>query len=128
MKIIAAIFLFAPVILAAPPRDAVPLDAPDWPMNYRLHLEGTAKVTLSDALTLSFDGPEPRDIAVEHPATGVPVLRVWCDGKLVRGPEEAPSLAKSGPMAFPGAKLDLGGDYTAMATFESSGQGTLFSF
>ncbi|MCB1275100.1 sulfatase-like hydrolase/transferase [Prosthecobacter sp.] len=109
------------------PRDALPLDAAEWPMNYRIHLEGAAKITLSDDLTLSFDGAKPQDIAVEHPADGAPVLRVWSGGKLVRGPEDVISLAKTGAMDFPEANLDLGSDFTAMATFESSGQGTLFS-
>ncbi|WP_345781102.1 LamG-like jellyroll fold domain-containing protein, partial [Prosthecobacter sp.] len=109
------------------PRDALPLDAPEWPMNYRIHLKGAAKVTLSDDLTLSFDGAKPQDIAVEEPAEGAPLLRVWSGVKLVRGPEEVASLAKTGAMDFPEAKLDLGADFTAMATFESSGQGTLFS-
>jgi mono/diheme cytochrome c family protein len=112
---------------AAPPRDALPLDANEWPLNYRLHLEGAAKVKLSDELTLSLDAKGPHDIAVEHPAKGAPVLRVWSDGKLVRGPEEVPALAKTGAQDFPDAGLDLGTDFTAMAEFESTGQGTLFS-
>jgi hypothetical protein len=29
--------------LGAAPRDSVPLDVPEWPLNYRLHLEGAAK-------------------------------------------------------------------------------------
>lgn len=111
----------------ATPRDALPLDAPEWPLNYRLHLEGAAKVKLSDELTLSLDAKGPHDIAVEHPAKGAPVLRVWSDGKLVRGPEDVPALAKTGAQDFPDARLDLGADFTAMAEFESTGQGTLFS-
>ena len=112
---------------AATPRDALPLDAPEWPLNYRLHLKGAAKVKLCDELTLSLDAKGPHDIAVEHPAEGSPVLRVWSDGKLVRGPEEVPALAKTGAQDFPNAGLDLGVDFTAMAEFESTGQGTLFS-
>ena len=112
---------------AATPRDALPLDAPEWPLNYRLHLKGAAKVKLCDELTLSLDAKGPHDIAVEHPAKGSPVLRVWSDGKLVRGPEEVPALAKTGAQDFPSAGLDLGVDFTAMAEFESTGQGTLFS-
>ena len=112
---------------AATPRDALPLDAPEWPLNYRLHLKGAAKVKLCDELTLSLDAKGPHDIAVEHPAKGSPVLRVWSDGKLVRGPEEVPALAKTGAQDFPNAGLDLGVDFTAMAEFESTGQGTLFS-
>ena len=48
----------------AAPRDALPLDAPEWPLNYRLHLEGAAKVKLCDELTLSLDAKGPHDIAV----------------------------------------------------------------
>ena len=111
----------------AAPREALPLNAPEWPLNYRLHLDGAAKVKLSDELTLSLDAKGPHDIAVEHPAKGAPVLRVWSDGKLVRGPEEVPTLAQTGAKDFPDASFDLGADFTAMAEFESTGQGTLFS-
>jgi mono/diheme cytochrome c family protein len=91
-------------------------------------LEGAAKVRLSDDLTLSLDPANaPHDIAVEHPAVGPPVLRVWSGGKLVRGPEEAPALAKASTAEFPDADLDFGADFTAAASFESKGGGTLFS-
>ena len=50
---------------AAAPRDSLPLDAPEWPLNYRLHLEGAAKVRLTDALTIPLDARGPHDIAVE---------------------------------------------------------------
>jgi mono/diheme cytochrome c family protein len=112
---------------AAAPREALPLDAPDWPVNYRLHLDGVAKVRLADDLTLTLDAKGPHDIAVEHPAEGAPVLRVWRDGKLVRGPEDVPALANTGAQNFPDAQLDLGADFTAMARFETKEQGTLFS-
>lgn len=121
-----SLILLASLSTAAP-REALPLDAPEWPLNYRLHLESAAKVKLCDELTLSLDAKGPHDIAVEHPAKGAPVLRVWSDGKLVRGPEDVPALAKTGAQDFPGAGLDLGADFTAMADFESTGQGTLFS-
>lgn len=113
--------------LIAAPRDALPLDAPEWPLNFRLHLDGTAKVRLSDDLILTLDAKGPHDIAVEHPADGAPVLRVWNDGKLVRGPEEVPSLAQTGAKDFTDANLDLGEDFTAMVEFESNGEGTLIS-
>jgi glucose/arabinose dehydrogenase len=112
---------------AAVPRDALPLNAPEWPLNYRLHLDGAAKVKLSDALILALDAKGTHDIAVEYPAKGAPVLRVWSDGKLVRGPEDVPTLAPTGAKDFPEAKLDLGADFTAMAMFEANGDGTLFS-
>ena len=67
------------------------------------------------------------DLAVEHPAKGAPVLRVWSAGELVRGPEEVRGLSQNGAQEFPDAKTDLGSDFTALAKFESSGSGTLFS-
>lgn len=113
--------------LTAAPRDSLPLDSPEWPLNYRLHLDGAAKVKLSDDLIFSLDAKGPHDIAVEHPADGAPVLRVWNDGKLVRGPEEVLSLTQTGAKDFTNANLDLGADFTAMVVFESNGEGTLFS-
>jgi glucose/arabinose dehydrogenase/mono/diheme cytochrome c family protein len=112
---------------AAPPRDARALDSPEWPLNFRLHLDGAARVRLSDEMTVELDAAGPHDIALEHPADGAPVLRVWSGGKLVRGPEDAPALAGTGAKDFPEVKLDLGGDFTAMASFESGSEGTLFS-
>jgi len=132
MKLLpAALLLFAPYLLAAPPRDAVPLDAPEIPLNYRLHVEFSSPaggaVRLSKELVVPLvNGPE-HDIAVEHPATGAPVLRVWSGGKLVRGPEDLMGLSESGAREFPDANLDLGADFTAVAKFETSGGGTLFS-
>jgi glucose/arabinose dehydrogenase len=127
MKHLLAFFTLQSLALAAAPRDSIPLDAPDWPLNYRLHLEGAAKVKMSDDLTITLDTKGPHDIAVEHPAKGAPVLRVWSGGKLVRGPEEVSALEQTGAKDFPDARLDLGEDFTAMAEFESTGQGTLFS-
>ncbi len=112
---------------AVPPRDALPLEAPEWPLNFRLHLDGAARVRLADELTIALDANGPHDIAVEHPAKGAPVLRVWSGGKLVRGPEDVPALAKTGAKDFANAKLDLGAEFTAMAVFEASADGTLFS-
>ena len=112
---------------AAVPREALPLDAAEWPLNYRLHLAGPTKVRLAEGLTLSLDAKGPHDLAVEHPAKGLPVLRVWSGGKLVRCPEDVAALAAAGARDFPDAKLDLGADFTAMATFEARGDGTLFS-
>ncbi|WP_395745299.1 DUF6797 domain-containing protein [Prosthecobacter sp.] len=112
---------------AAAPRDALPLDAPEWPLNYRLHLDGAATVKLGESLIIKLDAQGAHDIAVEHPAEGAPVLRVWKDGKLVRGPEDVASLAQTGAKDFADANLDLGADFTAMAVFEASGEGTLFS-
>ena len=109
------------------PRDTLPFDAPEWPTNYRLHLNGPAKVTLSPELSMNFEGEGPHDLAIEHPSEGPPLLRVWSNGELVRGPEEAPSLAASASAEFPAAALDLGADFTLMAAFETKGNGTLAS-
>lgn len=119
--------IFLAGLSTAAPRDSLPLNAPEWPLNYRLHLDGAAQVLLADDLKLALDGKGPHDLAVEHPAKGPPVLRVWSGGKLVRGPEEVPALAKTGATDFPDAQLDLGADFTAMAQFESNGKGALFS-
>ncbi len=127
MKYLLAVLALQSVSFAAAPRDSLPLDAPEWPLNYRLHLEGAAKLKLSDELTITLDAKGPHDIAVEHPAKGAPVLRVWSGGKLVRGPEDVPALSQTGAQDFPESKLDLGADFTAMAQFESNGEGTLFS-
>jgi hypothetical protein len=123
--------MFPLILLAtlttATPRDALPLGAPERPLNYRLNLDGAAKVTLSEDLMLTINSDGPHDMTVEHPADGVPVLRVWNRDKLVRGPKDVPGLAKTGAQDFLDAGLDLGADFTAMAQLESTGQGTLFS-
>jgi mono/diheme cytochrome c family protein len=120
--------LLATTSLTASPRESLPLDAPEWPVNFRLHLEGTAKVRLGDGLLLDLgEAAAPHDIAVEHPAQGPPLLRVWSSGKLVRGPDEIPSLSKSPAAEFPDAGIDFGADFTAAASFETTGGGTLFS-
>ncbi len=77
---------------AAVPRDALPMEAAEWPRDYRLHFEfsvpsgGTLRV--AQDLVVALPAGARHDLAVEHPATGAPVMRVWSDGKLVRGPEE----------------------------------------
>jgi len=113
-------------LCAAPPRNALPLTAESWPENYRLHVEGAGKVSWGDAFHLSLDAKAVHDIAIEHPEKGTPLLRLWTDGKLVRGPEKAPWLASQGA-DYPDAKLDLGADFTAMATFSTKADGTLFA-
>ncbi len=55
------------------------------------------------------------------------MLRVWSGGKLVRGPENLPALAATVGKDFPDADLDFGADFTALASFESAGDGTLIS-
>lgn len=109
----------------------MPLDAPKLPLNFRLHVEFSAAtagvVRFGESASVPLVKGALHDVAVEHPAKGAPVLRVWSDGKLVRGPEELPSLLASGAKDFPEAKLDLDADFTAAVKFESSGSGTLFS-
>src|SRR6187431_3036605 len=101
MKLIVAAFvLSAPLVFAAMPRDALPPDAAEIPLNYRLHVEFSAPaggaVRLGRNLVVSLANGTEHDIAVEHPATGAPVLRVWSGGALVRGPEEVTGLSQSG--------------------------------
>ena len=131
-KLIAVVVaLVAAVCDAATPRDAVPFDAADLPLNYRLHVEFSAPsggaVRLGRDLVVPLSNGAEHDLAVEHPAKGTPVLRVWSAGKLVRGPEEVRGLSQNGAQDFPEAKIDLGADFTALAKFDSSGNGTLFS-
>ena len=123
-------FLAALVTAAAanPPRETLPLDAPVWPANFRIHLDGAAKVRLGEDLSLSLEkSSSPHDVAVEHPANSSPVLRVWSAGKLIRGPEEIAALTTKTSGIFPDAKLDLGKDFTAVASFESKADGALFA-
>ncbi len=123
--------LAASLSFAAPPRDAMSLDAAELPVNFRLHVEfsspGGGTVRLGKDFAVPLTTGAEHDIAVEQPAKGVPVLRVWSGGKLVRGPEEIAGLSASGAAEFPDAKLDLGTDFTAVAKFETRGEGTLFS-
>ncbi len=132
MKLLAtALFLTVTLAGAAPPRDAMPLDAPELPLNYRLHVEFSAPAAGAIRWNKDFVVPlangVEHDVAVEHPAKGAAVLRVWSSGRLVRGPEEMPGLSQNAAQDFPDAKLGLGGDFTAVTKFESRGNGTLFS-
>ncbi len=121
--------ILASFALAESPRNAIPLDAPPslWPLNYRMHVEGATAIRLTDDFKIQLDAPGPHDIAVEHPQKGPPVLRVWSDGKLLRGPEEVPALTATASGVFPDANLDFGKEFTAMASFEAQGNGTLFA-
>ena len=127
IKCLLAVFALQSLGFAATPRNSLSLAAPEWPLHYRVHLEGSSKLHLTDDLTLSFESGGSHDVAVEHPAKGAPVLRVWSAGKLVRGPEQVPALGIHGPQDFPDSGVDLGADFTAMVQFESTGEGTLFS-
>lgn len=114
------------VALAATPRGALPLATGTWPENYRLHVEGASRVSWSEDLSIALDATLSHDIALERPELGDPLLRVWTDGKLVRGPEKMRGLAEQGG-EYPEAGLDLGADFTALATFTTKANGTLFS-
>ena len=74
MKLILSTLLAASFACAAPPRDAVPLDAPELPMNYRLHIEFSAPAGGAVRLGKDFAVPLAKgaehDVAVEHPAKG----------------------------------------------------------
>ena len=128
---ITAFTLFSATAIAVAPRDAIPLDSGEIPQNYRLHVEfsapSTGSVRLGPQLLSPLSSAIEHDVAVEHPASGAAVLRVWSGGKLVRGPEELKDSPAGGAQDFPAAKLDLGTDFTAVVKFESRGSGTLFS-
>jgi mono/diheme cytochrome c family protein len=129
---LASAFLLSPFALAAsPPRDSLPMNSPEWPANYRLHLElaeaGEAKARLGDDLVITLSDALEHDIALEQPPKGKPVLRVWSGGKLVRGPEEVDGVSRIAAPDFPEAKLDLGADFTAVVNFETKADGTLFA-
>jgi mono/diheme cytochrome c family protein len=126
--------LAAPAAIAAPappPRDALPLDAPVLPLSYRLHVEfaapGEGSVRLAKDLTIELPKAASHDIAVEHPAAGLPVLRVWTGDKLVRGPEEVAALAATGAEDFPDSTINFAEDFTAVVSFSATGNGTLFA-
>ena len=131
MKTLITLLALISVSSAAVPRGALPLEAAEVPLNYRLHVEFSAPaggaVRLGKDFAVPLANGADHDVAVEHPAKSAPVLRVWSGGKLVRGPEEIAGLAQHGAQVFPEAKLDLGGDFTAVVKFETGGQGTLFS-
>ena len=127
MKALLAVLLLAPA-LSGMPRNALPTDAPEWPENYRLHFDGPAKVRLADGLEITLAGGTRHDLAVEHPAKGPPLLRVWRDGRLIRGPEEVAALAAGIGRDFPDARVRFDADFTAFARFRTTAGGTILSF
>ena len=115
---------------AAPPRDALPPDAAEPPENMRLHVEFSAPAggaVKLGGMTIPLNNGTEHDVALERPAKGAQVLRVWSAGKLVRGPEEIAAAAGGGGTDFPQTGLNLGEDFTAVVKFEARGAGTLFS-
>ncbi len=113
------------------PRDAIPVMSKGHPQNYRLHVEFSSpqggSVLLSKDLSIPLTGAAAYDLAVEIPNDSTPLLRVWTDGKLTRGPEKIASFSEQLSLRFPDAAVDFGGDFTALACFTSLGDGTLFS-
>ena len=131
LHLASALLLSPSALQASSPRDSIPLSSPEWPENYRLHVElaeaGETKVRLGDDLVVTLSKALKHDIALEHPPKGKPVLRVWSGGKLVRGPEEVDGVSGGTASDFPEARLDLGADFTAVVNFEAKADGTLFS-
>jgi mono/diheme cytochrome c family protein len=110
MKLLIALFalLLGPVG-AAVPRDAVPYEAKEWPRNFRLHLEFSApsgvSLQLAESLEIPLSGGASYDLALEFPNGSPPVLRLWTDGRLMRGPE---TLTDVTPLPRPLLKLSNG--------------------
>ena len=121
----------APPSLPERPRDALPLDAANTPEDFRLHIDlsgtGGARVRLGSPLSIVLTGGGSHDLALEHPAQGPALLRVWSGGVLARGPEEVPAVARGGTVEHPGDVLRLDADFTAEIRFTSTGDGTLFA-
>lgn len=92
------VVLLVEVASAAMPRDGLPLDVAELPRDFRLHVQlgGNAggEVRLAEGVRIPLVGGGGHDVAVEHPKTGAPVLRVWSGGVLARGPEEVVDLEK----------------------------------
>jgi mono/diheme cytochrome c family protein len=113
------------------PRDALPVDPADWPAEWRLHVEFSGPtggaLRLTEELSIPLTGHAVHDVALESPASGPPVLRVWSGGELVRGPEEVPALATRGASDHPEAAVSFSGDFTASVGFQTTGSGTLFA-
>ena len=126
MKTILWLLGFGLAVQAGPPRNALPLKAEQWPQSYRLHIEGAKQVSWGENLSIALDPKVSHDIALERPEKGDPLLRVWSDGKLVRGPEKVATLNQSGG-EYPDAGLNLGADFTALSTFSTKTNGTLFA-
>lgn len=119
-----------PFSASAKPRDAVVPDAGSTPRDYRLHAAferpSAARFQAGPRFRIDLEPALRHDVAVEHPARQAPVLRVWADGKLVRGPEAVPALGRGGAADYPDARVDFSGDFTLFVRFSSEdGAGTL---
>ena len=127
LRLLSFPLLFVLPSLAAPPRDTLPLSSREWPDAYRLHLQGPAKISFSDSFALDFEHVGPHDIALETPNGKAPILRVWNQNKLVRGPEDVAALMLPNAKDFPDVALDFGTDFTALVRFDAIADGALFS-
>jgi hypothetical protein len=131
LKFLAAILLNTLPAFAAPPRDAMTLDAAEWPRDYRLHLQwetpAGATLRFGAGAVVNLTPAAAHDIAVEFPEGRPPLLRVWNDSALVRGPEDAPGLADTGAAVLPDARIDFGADLTLSVEFHARGHGALVS-
>jgi hypothetical protein len=129
----AASVLFALMVFwlpaAPPPRDAIAPNSGETPPNFRLHVElrrpAKLAVRLDADTALTLPEAIEHDVAVERPPRGMPVVRVWSDGMLTRGPEEIAALATTGAADFPDERLDLGREFTIVVRFTTTGGGTL---
>jgi len=113
------------------PRGAVGIDAGEIPENWRLRVEfagdGGGLVRLGEGVEVELVGGRRFDLALEQAEGELPLLRVWAEGELVRGPEEIEGLGGGGSVDLAGEAAELGGDYTALVRFRTRGDGTLFS-
>jgi mono/diheme cytochrome c family protein len=114
----------------APLRETVALDAKEWPADWRMHVEFSTslggRLEWPSGFSLELLGKN-HDVAMEFPENKPPVLRVWTDGKLAKGPEEVAGLAQSVARDYPEANLDWGTDFTAYARFTTKDGGTLLA-
>ncbi len=111
-----AVLTICALVSADRPRDAMAVDAPEHPRDFRLHIEfsfpaaGAAQLASNLAVPLSV--AKRHDIAIEHPTENTALLRVWADDNLVRGPEEVPALTRPGNPEFPVITIETGTDST----------------
>lgn len=133
MKLPTTILLLTTTLaLANAPKNSQPLDAP-LPTNFRLHVEfttpSTGVVRLSPENVVQLPKGSVFDIALERPAKGKPVLRVWEGGKLVQEASEiADSIGGGSAISIhKDPKLNLGVDFTFSANFIARGNGTILS-
>lgn len=91
------------------PRGAMPIEAAEWPRDWRLHLKGPARVQPAGGPSLALEAGHDHDLAVEHPPEGPPWMRLWRDGVLVRGPEKLAPPAPGRATPHPAKPVIEGG-------------------